>query len=80
MTLARIGERPSLGNIVAGVLAPVLAFFAGLALWPDLALVGATCALCAATRGFRAGFGGSAWVPAPVLAVSAGLPFILRSP
>ena len=39
--------------------APALAFFAGLALWPDLALAGATCALCAATRGFWVGFGRS---------------------
>ncbi len=35
----------------------VLAFFAGLALWPDLARIGATWARCAATRGLRVGFG-----------------------
>ncbi|MFY9728031.1 MAG: hypothetical protein WAJ87_21230, partial [Bryobacteraceae bacterium] len=56
------------------------AFFAGLALWPDLALAGATCALCAATRGFWVGFGASARALASVWAVSAGLPFMVRSP
>src|ERR1019366_8882020 len=35
--------------------APLVAFFAGLALLPDLALDGATWAFCAAARGFLAG-------------------------
>src|ERR1039458_2647767 len=61
-------------------LAPLLAFFAGLALLPDLALDGPTWDLCAAARGFLAGFGCSAWTPASVLAVSTGMPFIVRSP
>src|ERR1035437_7789783 len=59
---------------------PLLAFFARVAFLPDLAWDGATWALCAATRGFSGGFGASAGAPASVLAVSAGLPFILRSP
>jgi hypothetical protein len=37
--------------------APVLAFFAGVAMLPDLAGDGATCALCAATCGFLSGVG-----------------------
>src|ERR1019366_5645005 len=61
-------------------LAPLVALFAGLACLPDLALDDATWALCAATRGFWAAFGCSAGAPASVLAVSAGMPFILRSP
>src|ERR1019366_7049936 len=48
-------------------LAPLLAFFAGLACLPDVALDGATWALCAADRGFLAGFGCSAGAPASVL-------------
>ena len=44
--------------------APLLAFFAGVAFFPDLALDGATWALCAATRGLVAGFGCSAGAPA----------------
>src|ERR1017187_6716233 len=60
--------------------APLLAFLAGLAFLPDLALDTATCALCAADRGFLAGVGCSAGAPAPVWVVSAGMPFILRSP
>src|ERR1039457_5358894 len=59
---------------------PLLAFFAGLAFLPDVALDGATCALCAADRGFLAGVGCSAGAPASVWAVSAGMTFILRSP
>src|ERR1039458_8111709 len=42
--------------------APLLAFFAGVAFLPDLAWDGATWALCAATCGFLAGFGCSAGV------------------
>src|ERR1035441_5047072 len=61
-------------------MAPVLAFFAGVTCLPDLALDGATCALCAATCGFLAGVGASAGAPASVLSVSAGMPFIMRSP
>src|SRR5450759_561016 len=60
--------------------APLLAFFAGVALLPDLALDGATWAFCAADRDFWAGGGCSAGAPASVLAVSAGMPFIVRSP
>src|ERR1017187_884499 len=60
--------------------APLVAFFAGLAFLPDLALDGATWAFCAADRGFLAGFGCAAGVPASVLATSAGMAFILRSP
>jgi hypothetical protein len=58
--------------------APLLAFFAGVAFLPDLAWDGATCELCAADRSFLAGC--SAGAPAPVWAVSAGMPFIVRSP
>jgi len=47
---------------------------------PDLALDGATWAFCAADRGFWAGGGCAAGAPASVLAVSAGMPFIVRSP
>ena len=47
--------------------APLLAFFAGVAFFPDLALDGATWALCAATRGLLAGFGCSAGASASVL-------------
>src|ERR1017187_8722713 len=60
--------------------APLVALFAGVACLPDLALDGATWALCAATRGFLAGFGCSAGALASVLAVSTGMPFILGSP
>src|ERR1035437_9820195 len=61
-------------------LAPLLAFFAGLACLPDVALDGATWTLCAADRGSLAGFGCSAGAPASVLTVFAGMPFIVRSP
>src|ERR1039458_1246946 len=60
--------------------APLLAFFARVAFLSDLARDGATWALRAADRGFLAGVGCSAEAPAPVLAVSSGMPFILRSP
>src|ERR1017187_4570041 len=60
--------------------APLLAFFARVAFLPDLARDGATWALCAADRGFWAGVGCSVGAPASVLVVSAGMPFILRSP
>jgi hypothetical protein len=40
--------------------ARLVAFFAGVALWADLALDGATLDLCAATRGFLGAFGCSA--------------------
>src|ERR1017187_5674527 len=60
--------------------APLVAFFAGLAFLPDLALDGATWAFCAAVPGFLAAFGCSAGAPASVLAVSAGIPFITLSP
>jgi hypothetical protein len=40
--------------------APLLAFFAGLALLPDLALDGATWAFCGADRALGRTFGGSA--------------------
>jgi hypothetical protein len=47
----------------------------GVALWPDLALDGATWGLCAATLGFFGAFGCSATGAAAwVLAVSAGMP------
>ncbi len=55
-------------------LAPLSAFFAGVALWPDLAWDGATWALCVATRGFWAGVGCSVGAPASVWAVSAAMP------
>jgi hypothetical protein len=54
--------------------APVLALFAGVALLPDLAWDGATWGLCAATCGFWAGVGDSAGAPAPLFAVSSGMP------
>src|ERR1035441_4691581 len=57
--------------------APVLAFFARVACLPDLARDGATWALCAADRGFLAGVGASAGAPAWVLAISAGMAFLL---
>jgi hypothetical protein len=56
--------------------APLLAFFAAVALWPDLALDDATLAACAATRGFFGSLGCSARAAAGVLAVSAGMAFI----
>src|ERR1700678_3623728 len=56
--------------------APLLAFFAAVALWPDLALDDVTLAACAATRGFFGSFGCSARAAAGVLAVSAGMAFI----
>src|ERR1035437_9909529 len=59
---------------------PLLAFFARVAFLPDLAWDGATWALCAATRGFLAGFGASAGAPASVLAVSAGVAVLFVSP
>src|SRR5271156_6692235 len=58
--------------------APLFAFFARLALWPDLALDGATSAACAATRGFFGCFGCSTGAAAGALAVSTGMPFIFR--
>jgi hypothetical protein len=55
--------------------ARLVAFFAGVALWADLALDGATLGLCAAARGFFGAFGCSATGAAAwVLAVSAGMP------
>jgi hypothetical protein len=54
--------------------APLLALFAEVAMLPDLAWDGATCALCAATCGFWAGVGASSGAPPSVLAVSAGMP------
>src|SRR5580700_11008407 len=56
--------------------APLFAFFAEVALWPDLALDGATSAACAATRGFFGCFACSAGTAAGALSVSAGMPFI----
>ena len=54
--------------------APVLAFFAGVAMLPDLAGDGATWSLCAATCGFLSGAGTSTGSPAPAVAVSSGMP------
>jgi hypothetical protein len=46
---------------------------------PDLAWDGATWCLCAATCGFRAGVGASAWRTGPAFAVSSGMPFRKKS-
>jgi hypothetical protein len=54
--------------------APLLAFFAGVAFMPDLARDGATWSLCAATCGFLAGVGASVGTPAWVFAISAAMP------
>src|SRR5690348_2880338 len=60
--------------------AALVAFFARLAWLPDLALDGATWALCTATCAFLGGFGCSAGLVASVFTVSVGMPFIAGSP
>src|ERR1700722_4499817 len=61
-------------------LAPLLGFFAWVALAADLPSDGATCRPCAPTRGLLAGVGSVAGAPASLLTSFSGITFIMLSP